>query len=78
MIQVRWLIEDPRLVLHSFKHSFVTKCIEIKMGEETKNHFLGHSLGSRDGSDYGDAHGLSQFYDELLKIYWSFTIVPKG
>ena len=77
MMQVRRLIEDPRLVLHSFRHSFVTKCREIKMDEEMRNHFLGHSMGSGAGSGYGDAHGLSQFYDELLKIDWSFIVPQK-
>jgi len=77
MMQVRGLIEDRRLVLHSFRHSFVTKCREIKMDEEMRNHFLGHSMGSGAGSGYGDAHGLSQFYDELLKIDWSFIVPQK-
>lgn len=61
-------ITDPRLTLHSFRHTFRTLAREVDMPEAVSRALMGHTLGAGEHGKYGTAPSLAKRAEWIAKI----------
>ena len=61
-------ITDPKLMVHSWRHTWRTLARELNMPEPISRAILGHTLGSGDHGKYGEAPSLKLRAKAIAKI----------
>jgi integrase len=57
-------ITDPRLVFHSFRHTFKDNARDAKINDGIQRQLMGHA-GKDDADDYGQGHGLLRLVEGM-------------
>ncbi|WP_160140512.1 site-specific integrase [Blastochloris tepida] len=61
-------LSDPRLVFHSFRHTFLDRCRDCDVPREIAYAFTGHATGKTVGDDYGRGFSITRLAREMDKV----------